>query len=171
LAVPKLPFDFVRAAAQIHKTKPQVHFIWVGAGLLEEEAKKLTSSLGLNDVIHWLGQRSDVPALYRIFDCFVLPSQWEAYPYVVLEAFAAGVPVVATRNLGACEILEDGVNGILVPLGNIPALTSAIKNVLEDPVRTAALQTAAQKQVDEIYTMKNMLLALEEVYLQQAGGA
>jgi glycosyltransferase involved in cell wall biosynthesis len=171
LAVPKLPLDFVRAAAEIHKSKPQVIFVWVGSGPLEEEAKKLSSSLGLDNVIHWLGQRSDAPALYRIFDCFVLPSQWEAYPYVLLEAFASGVPVVATSNLGACEIVEDGVNGILVRPGNIPALTSAIKSVLEDPVRAAALRTAAQKQVNEIYTMKNMLLALEEVYLQQAGSA
>lgn len=171
LAVPKLPFDFVRAAAEIHRSNPQVHFVWVGSGPLEEEAKKLSSSLGLDNVFHWLGQRSDAPALYRIFDCFVLPSQWEAYPYVILEAFASGVPVVATSNLGACEIVEDGVNGILVPLGNIPALTSAIKSVLEDPARAAALRTAAQKQVNEIYTMKNMLLALEEVYLQQAGSA
>jgi len=171
LAVPKLPLDFVRAAAEIHKSKPQVIFVWVGSGPLEEEAKKLSSSLGLDNVIHWLGQRSDTPALYRIFDCFVLPSQWEAYPYVLLEAFASGVPVVATSNLGACEIVVDGVNGILVPPGNIPALTSAIKSVLEDPVRAAALRTAAQKQVNEIYTMKNMLLALEEVYLQQAGSA
>ncbi|MCA2002677.1 MAG: glycosyltransferase family 4 protein [Chloroflexi bacterium] len=169
LAIPKLPLDFVRAADEIHKSDPSIRFVWAGSGPLEAEAKALTSSLGLDGVFHWLGHRSDVSALYRIFDCFVLPSQWEAYPYVILEAFAAGVPVVATSNLGALEIIEDEVNGILVPVNDVPALAVAIKSALGDPLRIKALRAAASKQIDEIYTMQNMLRALEEVYLRARG--
>ena len=170
LAIPKLPLDFVRAADEIHKSDPSIRFVWAGAGPLEAEAKALTSRLGLDGVFHWLGHRSDVSALYHIFDCFVLPSQWEAYPYVVLEAFAAGVPVVATSNLGALEIIEDEVNGILVPVNDAPALAVAVKSALGDPLRINSLRAAASKQIDEIYTMQNMLRALEEVYLRARGG-
>jgi len=171
LAVPKLPFDFVRMAEKLHKEKPYVHFVWVGAGPLEDESKKLSSSLGLDNVIHWLGQRSDAPALYRLFDCFVLLSQWEAYPYVILEAFASGVPVVATTNLGTQEIIETGVNGRLVPQGDVPAMADSIKDLLEHPDKAQLLCTSAKKQVDEIYTMENMMLSLEEIYIQNAGGS
>ena len=171
LAVPKLPFDFVRMAEELHKEKPDMHFVWVGAGPLEDESKKLSSSLGLDDVIHWLGQRSDAPALYRLFDCFVLLSQWEAYPYVILEAFASGVPVVATTNLGTQEIIETGVNGRLVPQGDVQSMVDSIKDLLEHPDKAQLLRASAKKQVDEIYTMENMMLSLEDIYIQNAGGA
>ena len=143
----------------------------MGAGPLEDVSKKLSSSLGLDNVIHWLGQRSDAPALYRLFDCFVLLSQWEAYPYVILEAFASGVPVVATTNLGTQEIIETGVNGRLVPQGDVPAMADSIKDLLEHPDKAQLLCTSAKKQVDEIYTMENMMLSLEEIYIQNAGGS
>ena len=168
LAVPKLPLDFVLVAAGINKIRPNVHFVWAGSGPLELEAKKLSFELGLDDRIHWLGQRSDVPALYRIFDCFVLLSQWEAYPYVILEAFASGVPVVATSNLGTSELIETGRNGKLVPQGNIQAMVDAINEILEDTEQAEALCRAAEKQIDEVFTMETMLLSLEKIYMQKA---
>lgn len=171
LAVPKLPLDFVRMAEKMHRIKPDVHFVWAGSGPMEAEARELSSSLGLDGVVHWLGHRSDVPALYRTFDCFVLLSQWEAYPYVILEAFAAGVPVVATSNLGAQELIETDVNGRLVPLGDVQALVDAVKDLLENPDKAELLRAFAKKQVDEIYTMQNMLLSLEDIYTQTAIGA
>lgn len=167
LAVPKLPLDFVRAAAVIHQTHPQVHYVWVGGGPLEEEARALTSQLEMEGVVHWLGQRSDAPALYRIFDYFLLLSQWEAYPYVILEAFAAGVPVIATNNLGAREIIEPEINGRLVPLGDIRALAGSIQDLLQNFTRADALRQSATEQINEVYTMQNMLTALEDVYMQQ----
>jgi glycosyltransferase involved in cell wall biosynthesis len=168
LAVPKLPMDFVRVAEKLRQMQPDVHFVWVGAGPLEAEARKLTSDLGLDNVIHWLGQRADVPALYRIFDCFVLFSQWEAYPYVVLEAFVSGVPVVAYRNLGTEEIIEAGVNGLLVPQGDIPAAVDSIKNLLGNSALAERLRVAAEKQVGEMYTMEKMIFSLEDLYVQKA---
>jgi len=168
LAVPKLPFDFVHAAEKIHKLMPDAHFVWVGSGPLEAEARRLTSSLGLDDVIHWLGQRSDAPALYQMFDCFVLLSQWEAYPYVILESFASGVPVIATSNLGAQELIETEVNGRLVAQGDLQSLADSIKDLLENPGKAELLRASAKKQVDEIYTMQNMLLLLEDIYVQKA---
>jgi glycosyltransferase involved in cell wall biosynthesis len=158
-------------AEKMHRIKPDVHFVWAGSGPMEAEARELSSSLGLDGVVHWLGHRSDVPALYRTFDCFVLLSQWEAYPYVILEAFAAGVPVVATSNLGAQELIETDVNGRLVPLGDVQALVDAVKDLLENPDKAELLRAFAKKQVDEIYTMQNMLLSLEDIYTQTAIGA
>jgi glycosyltransferase involved in cell wall biosynthesis len=170
LAVPKLPMDFVKVAAGLCKDRPDVHFVWIGSGPLEADAKRLSSTLGLDDNIHWLGQRSDTPALYNILDCFVLLSRWEAYPYVILEAFASGVPVIATRNLGAQELIETEVNGRIVPQGDIQAMVDSIKDLLENPDKAKLFRLSAKKQVDELYTMQNMLLSLEEIYIQSVPG-
>ena len=164
LAAPKLPLDFLYAAARIHKEMPGVHFVWAGSGPLEVQAKTMTSSLGLDDVIHWLGERSDVPALLHTFNCLVLPSKWEGFPLVILEAFASGVPVVATNNLGARELIETGRNGWLVPTGDIESLAQCILNVFATPSLAADVSNAAQKLIDNEYTLEKMISALEHIY-------
>jgi glycosyltransferase involved in cell wall biosynthesis len=164
LAAPKLPLDFLRAAARVHKEMPVLHFVWAGSGPLEAKAKALTSALGLDDVVHWLGERSDVPALLRIYNCFVLPSKWEGFPLVILEAFASGVPVIATDNLGARELIETGQNGWLVPNGNIEVLAQSVLNVFASPSLVAAVSSTAKKMIENEYTLDKMISALERIY-------
>jgi glycosyltransferase involved in cell wall biosynthesis len=164
LAAPKLPLDFLHAAARVHKKMPTLHFVWAGSGPLEVEAKALTSSLGLDDVVHWLGERSDVPSLFSIYNFFVLPSSWEGFPIVILEAFASGVPVIATDNLGARELIETGQNGWLVPNGNIEALEQSILNVFTRPSLVATVSSAAKKLIDNEYALEKMISALECIY-------
>lgn len=164
LATPKLPLDFVKSAAKLHAIRPDIHFVWVGSGPLAPEAIKMTSSLGLAEVFHWLGERSDVPPLLHIFSCVILPSRWEAFPLVVLEAFASGVPVIATDNLGTREIIENGRNGWLVPIGDIDALSSAILHILANPHQVEMICRTAAKQIDNEYTLDKMISALERIY-------
>lgn len=166
LATPKLPLDFVKVAALLHKEFPTLHFIWVGSGALENEAKKLTKELKLDEVIHWLGHRDDVHNLYRIFNIFVLLSRWEANPLVVLESFAAGIPVVATSNLGTTELISSGYNGILVPIGDIEKITSNIKELLQNPQQINLLCTSATTQINTQYTIDGMIKKIENVYMQ-----
>ncbi len=164
LAAPKLPLDFLYAAAAVRQKMPKVHFVWAGSGPLDTEAKALTSSLGLDGVVHWLGERSDVPALLRVFSCLVLPSEWEGFPLVILEAFAAGVPVIATDNLGAREIIETGRNGWLVPIGDIEALSQRILNLFARPDLVTEVSQAGKKLIDNTYSLEKMISALEGIY-------
>jgi glycosyltransferase involved in cell wall biosynthesis len=83
---------------------------------------------------------------------------------VILEAFASGVPVIATDNLGARELIETGQNGWLVPNGNIEALKQSILNVFTNPSLVAAVSSAAKKLIDNEYTLEKMISVLEREY-------
>jgi glycosyltransferase involved in cell wall biosynthesis len=138
--------------------------VWVGSGPLAAAAKELTTSLGLDEVVHWLGERSDVPTLLRTFHCMVLPSKWEGFPLVILEALAAGVPVVATDNLGAREIIENGRNGWLVPVGDTDALAQCVLSVLSKADLAVNVSQAGKKLMEQEYTREKMISALELIY-------
>lgn len=168
LAVPKLPIDFVRVAAELKKDFSDLHFVWVGSGPLQEEAQALTNELGLKDSIHWLGHRDDAYRLYNIFNCFLLLSRWEANPLVLLEAFSAGVPVIASDNLGARELIGDGGHGILVPVADVSAVSNAIRSVLQNPDRASAMKRLALEEVSRVFSLERMINKIEEVYLEKA---
>lgn len=168
LAIPKQPLDFVKVAQVLHKEFPTLHFVWVGSGPLENEAKKLTKELKLDSVIHWLGHRDDVHNLYRIFNVFVLLSRWEANPLVILEAFASGVPVIATANLGTNELITSGYNGIIVPVGDVETTANAIKEILQNTEKINLLRTSATAQINDTYTVEVMIKKIEEIYIESA---
>jgi glycosyltransferase involved in cell wall biosynthesis len=94
--------------------------------------------------VRFLGPRDDMPDLMAACDVVVLPSRAEALPTALMEAAAAGRPVVATRVGGVPEVVEDGRTGLLVPAGDPHALARALASVLADPVRAAALGDAAR---------------------------
>jgi glycosyltransferase involved in cell wall biosynthesis len=164
LASPKLPLDYVRAAAKIHEKMPDVHFVWAGSGPLLDEAMARTSSLALGNVFHWLGERSDIPSLIRTFSCLILPSRWEGFPLVILEAMASGVPVIATINLGSSEIIVNGQNGWLIPVGDIEAMSDCVLRAITSPDLIAYISRAGKKDVNDKYSIEKMTLALETIY-------
>ncbi|MBN8655982.1 MAG: glycosyltransferase family 4 protein [Anaerolineae bacterium] len=168
LAVPKLPNDFVRMAASLHETHPDVHFVWVGSGPLEAGARDLARQLHVENIVHWLGHRTDVNHLYKMFDCFVLLSKWEGNPLVVLEAFAAGVPVIAFDNLGTHELIGTGNHGILIPIGDWQALARAIANLLDHPAQASEMSRLAGEQLEHDFTLDGMMRKIETVYLEKA---
>ncbi|KXK14364.1 MAG: group 1 glycosyl transferase [Chloroflexi bacterium OLB14] len=168
LAHPKMPLDFVAIANLLHKEFPNLHFIWVGSGPLEEEAKKKTESLGLNHIIHWLGHRTDMQNLYSIFDIFVLLSRWEGNPLVILEAFAAEIPVIATNNLGTKELINSGENGFLYPIGDTHSIASKIRDLIQSPDVAKPIIQTATKQIDTSYSLTTMINTLEKIYIQNA---
>lgn len=168
LAVPKLPIDFVRVAAELKKDFSDLHFVWVGSGPLQEEAQALTNELGLKDSIHWLGHRDDAYRLYNVFNCFLLLSRWEANPLVLLEAFSAGVPVIASDNLGARELIGDGGHGILVPVADVSAVSNAIQSVLQNPDQASAMKRLALEEVSHVFSLERMINKIEEIYLEKA---
>jgi len=161
----KSPLDFVRMAGIVHQRRPEVHFVWIGAGPLESDARILSQGLGLDSVFHFLGQRQDVPSILRVLNCFVLPSRWEGFSLVILEALASGTPVVATDISGTREAIEHGRNGWLAPVGDCDALAGYVVDILENPDKASAFRAAGRKRIEEEFTTSRMFAALESVYL------
>lgn len=112
---------------------------------LERQARQL----GVADRVRFLGRRDDVPALLAASDALVLPSSVEGLPLVVLEAMAAGRPVVATAVGGTPEAVVDGETGLLVPPGDVDALAEAVDSLLAAPERARRLGEAGRRRVRE----------------------
>jgi glycosyltransferase involved in cell wall biosynthesis len=98
----------------------------VGCGPLETELKARSHELGIADTVVWAGFREDIPAVMSSFDIFALSSNYEGFGIVLLEAMAAGKPVVATGVSAIPEVIEDGVNGLLFPSGDADAFAAAL---------------------------------------------
>jgi glycosyltransferase involved in cell wall biosynthesis len=160
----KSPLDYVRMAALVHQELPDVHFAWIGSGPLEDEARRLSAELGLNDVLHFAGHRTDIPALLQCMDCFVLPSLWEGFPIVLLEAMAAGAPVVATDIPGNDEAVCSGVNGWLVPVHDPAKLAESVFDLLSNPERASAFRESSKRRVEQEFTPEAMLGGLANIY-------
>src|SRR5688500_16637156 len=97
-------------------------------------------------------------------DVFVSPSWAESFPYNVLEAMAAGLPVVATDVGGTAEAVEHGVTGVVVPPQDPGALTEAISGLLDDPERASRLGEAGRRRVDEQFGIERMIAGTLDVY-------
>jgi glycosyltransferase involved in cell wall biosynthesis len=118
--------------------------LWIAGSGPEEERLRQIAGQG----VHFLGHRTDVRRLLQRSDLFVLSSSWEGQPLSMLEAMAEAVPVVATQVGGVPEIVQSGVNGILVAPGDPEALSRAMLSCLHDPSRARAMAAVAQKAID-----------------------
>lgn len=138
----KDPLGMVRAMAHA----PTVRLLLVGGGPLDEAVRREVVRLGLTDRVTVVGWRDDARALLGASDVLCLSSRWEGQPTVVLEAMAAGVPVVATACPGTIETVVDGVTGVLVPVGDPRALGTALERVATAATEAATLVAAARLQ-------------------------
>ena len=104
----------LKAMPIVIKEFPKVALIIAGRGHLEDELRKEAQTLGIENRVYFVGPRLDIPELLKLFDLYVLPSLWEGLPMVLLEAMAAGCPIVATDVGGVSTAIKNGVNGSLV---------------------------------------------------------
>jgi len=160
----KSPLDFVQMAAVVHSRMPQTHFVWAGSGPLDEAARKLSEELGITEVCHFIGEYKDIPSLLGAMDCFVLPSLWEGFPIVLLEAMAAGVPIVATDIPGNDEAIASGRNGWLVSPGDPSALAEKVLDLLKDLERASKFAHAGRERILQEFTRVKMLASIQNVY-------
>ena len=163
----KAPLDFVRMAAVVASIKPKVHFVMAGDGPLREKVNDLVDELGIADRFHLPGWWHDVPALLAATDVAVLTSRHEGLPRAVVEALAAGVPVVATAVDGTPEVVRDGVNGVLAPAGDIERLAAGVCTLLEDEGRRRVMGEAAVLGL-EAFDINVMVRQQEELYQCQS---
>lgn len=148
----KAPEILIEAFAITANAQPLARLALVGNGPLEGPMRELASKLGVADKIIWLGER-DARGVLAGFDLFALSSRKEGLPYVVLEAMAAGLPVVATTSAGSEILVIPGVNGAVVPPDDARAFASALIELVSDPARMArcaqgSLQRAARFTID-----------------------
>jgi predicted ATP-grasp superfamily ATP-dependent carboligase len=134
----------------------------VGAGP-ESDAVELLARRSPVDA-RLLGHRTDVPALLRAADALVLPSAVEALPTVVIEAMAAGLPVVAARGGGTPELVVDGVTGLLAPPGDVEALGAHLARLADDPPLAHGLGTGGRKRYEEELTAERWAERLRSLY-------
>lgn len=137
----------IRAFGLVKQAVPDCALVIVGDGALRAELEALAAAQGVGDAVFFLGARNDVASLLESLDLFVLPSLSEGYSMALLEACAAGLPIVATDVGGTAEIVRDGVNGLMVPPSDPGKLASAISGLLRDPQRSAAFGRAGRDWV------------------------
>ena len=151
---------------------PSARLLLVGDGIRRQWAEDVARDKGVRDAVVFAGFRSDVPALLGTMDCFVLAStRTEGVPQSLLQAFASGVPVVASRIGGIPEVVTDGVTGRLVPPGDPAALAAALSSVLDDPAAARARADRARRMAEERFSHRaavGRLLALYEELLDGA---
>jgi L-malate glycosyltransferase len=133
--------DFVEAARSVAEQYPLVRFVVIGEGPLQHELERMIADYGLTGTFTLLGRQSDIPGYLSSFDIAVHTSESEGFSNSVLEYLGAGLPVVATNVGGNAEALADA--GVLVAPKDPAALAEALKSIMADPVRRAALGEAA----------------------------
>jgi glycosyltransferase involved in cell wall biosynthesis len=165
---PEKGYDvLVDAAAVVLYRYPDARFTCVGTG---PESAALHARVAERHVAHaftFLGQRDDVPALLAASDLFVLPSRTESLPNAVLEAMAAGLPVVASAVGGVPELIDDGRTGLLFPSGDSQALAQRLCRLMGDTTFAAGLGEAARRETRTRYSFDRMVTAIDSLYVRE----
>lgn len=161
--------DWLRAAALVHEHHAAARFIIVGDGPLRSELEALASELGLAGHVHFAGLQPDVRPYLAMFDVFLMSSEFEGLPIALLEAMAMECAVVATSAGGTVDVLDDGRNGCLAPVGAPGDLAARVMSLIDDAPRRAALARAARERVVSSFTVARMMEQVERVYADVLG--
>lgn len=160
---------FLDAAAIVLAKQPGARFEIVGDGSLRPAFVAEVHARGMAQSVTLPGTRSDVPVFFSGLDQFWLTSDWEGTPNVVLEAMAAGLPVIATRVGGTPEVLDDGVTGILVAAGDAAAVATASLTLAADPPAAQAMGRRAADAAQTRFSIDAMVQATARVYEEALG--
>jgi glycosyltransferase involved in cell wall biosynthesis len=161
---------FLDAAAQVHRQFPAAQFEIVGSPMFGEEAyeqqlREQARRLGIAEYVHFAGFRRDVEERMRAMDVLVHASTTgEPFGQVVAEGMMVGTPVIATNGGGVPEIVEDGVSGLLVPMGDSDALADAILALLRDPQKARRLGAAGRCRVLEHFPIERTVAGVQSLF-------
>ncbi len=154
----------LEAWAAVRAAVPEAALVLVGDGPLRPELEQQAATAGITDSVYFLGTRTDVPTLVGQFTLAVLPSLFEGLPLFVLEAMAAGRPVVGTRVVGASEAIAEGETGLLVPPRDAAALAEAIIGLLQAPARADRMGQAGRVRLLHHFQVRQMVAATCALY-------
>ena len=156
--------SLLRATARLIAQWPGLQVIFVGDGECRSSLERLASELGIRDRIVFAGRRSNQPNLHHLFDISVLCSTSEGLPNSILEAMAAGKPVVATSVGAIPDAVVHGKTGLLIPPSAPDALAAALDELLGDPARARAMGLAGQRRARDVFSPEAALSSLGALY-------
>ena len=159
----------IQAAANLYQLGQEAVYLVVGKDLEQDGAylnylKDMAQELGINKSVHFLGHRSDIPQLLALSDLLVLPSYTEGLPLVILEAMAAGLPVVATPVGGIPEAVIHQETGFLVPVEDVRALGDAILRLLQNPHFMQEMGNKGLGMVQKDFSVEKMCKQVFDIY-------
>ncbi|MBN1285769.1 MAG: glycosyltransferase family 4 protein [Anaerolineae bacterium] len=163
--VPQKGIDHaLRAFWYVAKAFPTAHFVVTGDGPERPRLEELARGLEMDPRVHFLGWRDKPYDIIAALDGLVVPSQWEGFGMVLLEAMALRVPIIASRVSAIPEVIVDGQTGILVTPGDEDALASAISLFLEDPYLAQEMGSAGRERLESHFTLSHMVEGVRAVY-------
>jgi glycosyltransferase involved in cell wall biosynthesis len=154
--------DTLRAFARL--ARPEVHLAFAGTGPLMEEMGRLASELGIQNQVHFLGFRQDIPGLIRASVATLLPSEREGLPRSIMESLSLEIPVIATEIRGICDLLAGGC-GLLVKVGDVEGLAGAMARVLDYPEEAKAMGKRGREWM-AAYELKHILKLYDSLYAE-----
>jgi glycosyltransferase involved in cell wall biosynthesis len=159
---------FLRAAAIVQQRLGNCAFVLLGGETVCKgfgaKLEQLATDLGIRHRVHFLGWREEVPDIVAAADVVALPSLTEGLPLAVLEAMAAGKPVVATPVGGVPDAIDDGETGAIIPLNEPEALAAALVRFLENRELSARVAQAARRRIEERFSLASFLQQIEALY-------
>ncbi len=147
----------------------EVHLLVIGEGPEEDDYRETVTRYGLERSVHFLGHRDDVPGILEGIDLLAVPSTLEATPYVILEAMAAGLPVVASAIYGIPELVKEGETGLLVEPENEAMMAEALGRIIARGELAARFGRAARERYEELFTLERSARETAVVYRELLG--
>ncbi|MEM0338007.1 MAG: glycosyltransferase [Candidatus Caldarchaeum sp.] len=158
----------LQAFAQLKSTHPL--YLWlVGDGELRPAMEQRARELGIAERVRFWGVRSDVADILNAADIFTLPSKYEGNPMSVMEAMAAGLPVVASHVGGIPELVEDEHQGLLVPADDQPCLVQGLQALIDNPTKRYQLGKSAVERARKKFDIHQTVQAYEKLYEMELG--
>lgn len=154
----------LKAIALLAHNRNDFCVVIAGDGPLRAALEQETHHLGIQNLIHFIGERTDIHEVIQLFDIYVLPSLWEGLPLVLPEAQAAKRPIIATSVGGTPKVIEDGRNGLLVPPKDPDRLAEAIKELLESPAKRKTFANSGHETFLEKFSLEMSVKEYLEEY-------
>ena len=149
---------------RIRSDFPRAHLVIAGDGDKAAELRRLASALGIADRVHWLGWRPDAAELMAAFDVLLVPSLWEGFGLVLLEAMARRVPVIASRVSAIPEVVLDGETGVLIETRDVDGLVQALTRLLNDRALRKYMGLLGAARLEERFSVERMVDGTIAVY-------
>ena len=154
----------LNAIPKVLQKYPNAKWYFVGDGYKEQELREQARQLHVEHAVEFLGRQDNVIDFLNSFDVFVLPSLWEGFPNVLLEAMACARPVIATSVEGTVELVVDGVTGILVPPRNSNALARAMLQMLDNRDLIGQYGVNGRRRVEREFSLRKQIREFEALY-------
>jgi glycosyltransferase involved in cell wall biosynthesis len=160
----KGPNHLLRAMQEIWQDHEDTILVFIGKGDLAVDLRTEALKTGANGRVHFLGWRNDIPEIMPLFDIFVLPSLNEGMGRVLVEAMAAGKPIVASNVGGIPDLVQHDINGLLVPPGDVKALAAGIRQLINDPAKAKMMGQRGRERCHH-FSLEAMVKKIDALYL------